>query len=1236
MKSTSILKLNLMRATLTLALIVTCATAWAGTVQTYYIDENGTRHDVTATLLTGTGNLTADQWYVVNSDVTISNSSGQIYCYGNINLILADGKTFTISSSNTFGIICSNHGTLNIYGQENGTGTLNVTATGSSNAIFANSGVNIVGCNVTATTNDGNGIFSKGNITISGGQVSATGSSGKDGLKAYGTITLGWRKTTDHVYASSYYADGTIKVEDGLAFTDGTTTYSGTLNTDQISAIAGKTLTPDISGDFAHEGNTYTIRTATGWGYFCDSIDNNPQNYFSGKTVYLANDIEVSRIAGSGEGDNLTASDRPFCGTFDGQENTLTFNYGSSEPANVNNLAPFRYVNDATIQHLHVAGTIYTKQKHTGGIVGQAYGTTNITDCRSSVNIISSINGDGTHGGIMSCSWKNSTTNIEGCIFDGSIQSAENFTTDQCGGFVGWKNATINVSNSLLTADLSTIGVGTGDYPSATFVRNGNANTITNCHYTEALGTPQGTKVYSITAGQYVTVDFVEEPTSTYPTSGIVTYGTAIIKCNDVLYACENDNVSLTLGNTPPEDNYFNDYIVSGGILTGEENPYTLTMSNANVTIGADFCYSPTPTLLALVDNSITAHGATLNWTGNSDSYVVMVGKPDTPTTFQTIDFATGDFSQGDFSSTNNYPYPFEVSSGVARSTNKGKPNTTSNMVLQVTIPAAGTLQFQAVVSSQKNYDKAYFSIDGTNKIDGISGPYTTNTNINYEYTLTAGTHTLRWYYTKDGSGDGNQDRFFVDNIIIKVPVPSSWDEYTANTTSITLNDLDPSTLYMAKVIGKCGSNGQSEPSNAIYFTTGQETFTKDIEAHGEGNGGWYLIASPLDSEVEVDEVEHLQDNVFDLYYFDQSREKEWVNYKDNESHTNVDPGFNLVSGKGYLYANSGDVTLTFTGTPYSGEGEVTLSNTQGAEFAGWNLVGNPFAEDAYIEKPFYTLNEERTGLIAEPTTGVIPAMEGVFVYAEEDGETLTFSTNEPESNGDALTLNVSKGRSVIDRAIVNFGHPSTLRQAQGSGTGQTLPKFQLDPNHTKVYIPQGGKDYAVVNAENQGEIPVNFRAEENGTYTITINSEGVEMSYLHLIDNMTGADVDLLTPPAFGHPLTEGDLPLSKGGRGDSKPASYTFEAKTTDYESRFKLVFACGDANDDNADAPFAFISNGNIIINGTGTLQMFDILGRQVYSHESNSAFSIQHSAFPAGVYVLRLINGDNVRTQKIVVK
>jgi hypothetical protein len=241
-----------------------------------------------------------------------------------------------------------------------------------------------------------------------------------------------------------------------------------------------------------------------------------------------------------------------------------------------------------------------------------------------------------------------------------------------------------------------------------------------------------------------------------------------------------------------------------------------------------------------------------------------------------------------------------------------------------------------------------------------------------------------------------------------------------------------------------------------------------------------------------------------------------------------------------------------------------------------------------------------------------IAPMEGVFVIAEEDNETLTFTTTEPD-NGDkgrGLALNISRAASrgistdVIDRAIVRFGEGSQQRN---------LPKFQINRNSTKVYIPQDNNDYAVVNAEHAGEMPINFKAKENGTYTLTVseslNSKFLILNYLHLIDNLTGSDIDLLATP------------------------SYTFDSKVTDYESRFKLVFRVDEDNQNNNDN-FAFISNGQLIVNGTGTLQIFDALGHQLLSKELPTTDCQLPTV--AGVYVLRLINGNDVKTQKIVVR
>ena len=424
----------------------------------------------------------------------------------------------------------------------------------------------------------------------------------------------------------------------------------------------------------------------------------------------------------------------------------------------------------------------------------------------------------------------------------------------------------------------------------------------------------------------------------------------------------------------------------------------------------------------------------------------------------------------------------------------------------------------------------------------------------------------------------------------------------------------DNSTLYLqvdkgARIWGITVISGSVTYSN--YRTSYTQSCTLTIDGYGE-SGGWCLIASPVavsPSTVAGMTVEDPSDSnyeFFDLYCFDQTggnNGKEWKNYKQK--------AFNLVPGKGYLYAKKATnehptYSFTLAGTPYQGDGEIDLiysEDNEDANMWGWNLVGNPFNVAADIYNDYLMMNEYGTQLIPGESY-TVEAMQGVFVQATDEGEIALF---EPQSKGrgkgsdNKIVLNVSHNLgSVIDRAIVRFGNSNTL------------PKLQLFKNSTKLYIPQNGKDYAIAPAEAQDEMPVNFRANENGQYTLTVNPEGVEMNYLHLIDNMTGADINLLQTP------------------------SYTFNATTTDYESRFRLVFA-GASTSSATDESFAFYSNGNWIINNAGeaTLQVIDITGRILSSETVNGSVSTTLNATP-GVYMLRLINGENVKVQKIVVR
>ena len=384
--------------------------------------------------------------------------------------------------------------------------------------------------------------------------------------------------------------------------------------------------------------------------------------------------------------------------------------------------------------------------------------------------------------------------------------------------------------------------------------------------------------------------------------------------------------------------------------------------------------------------------------------------------------------------------------------------------------------------------------------------------------------------------------------------------------------------------------------------TPATETYTlENITGYTGEKDHYYLIASPV--TVDPATVEGMTEDDFDLYYFDQSEEDEWINY---ETANGVNPSFgNLVPGKGYLYAkkatnDNSTYSFELTGTPYSGNGEIGLDYDDNAEFPGFNLIGNPFGTNVTLNMPYYRLNSDRSGLNTSTENTEINVMEGVFVQATAEIQTATFSTGAKRVN--QLNIKVTRNRgTVLDNAIIRFDN------------GATLGKFQINQNSTKLYITEGNQDYAVVCSNNEGEMPFNFKAAENGNYTLSVDAENVEVSYLHLIDNMNNADIDLLATP------------------------SYSFDARTTDNANRFRLVFNTNGVDENTTTASFAYFNGSEWTISNMGeaTLQVVDMMGRVLSTQAISGNTEVSISQVP-GVYMLRLINGENVMVQKVVVR
>ena len=455
----------------------------------------------------------------------------------------------------------------------------------------------------------------------------------------------------------------------------------------------------------------------------------------------------------------------------------------------------------------------------------------------------------------------------------------------------------------------------------------------------------------------------------------------------------------------------------------------------------------------------------------------------------------------------------------------------------------------------------------------------------------TAHRYTLKTNYYGGETNASNMAGLTIGNASLNSLTMAANDKMTITensklTVSGTLSDVNADNLIL--------ENG----AQLINNSTGvQATVKKNINGY-TGNGGWYTLSTPFVSLTpSVDNG--LISGSYDLYAYDEDGDadgKEWINYKSGS--------FNLTPSSGYLYANSATQTLDLSGQLNSGtySQTVNLSYNNSVEgLKGFNLLGNPtaheinFTKSSDVSDGYYYADNSDTWIYS--TSSSVPAGRGFLVKANATGQTVTVN---PQSKGG----HPDQGQYLC----LSIGEDQTYVKLS---EGISMPMIDFKGKHSSLYLLYDRKPYVMLVRNDEEALDLCFETRHNGTQTLTVDASNLGLNYLHLIDNMTGADVDLLATP------------------------SYNFEAKTTDYATRFRLVF-----NDHTTDGPstssgtFAYINNGNIVVNGEGVIQIVDVTGRVVVKGDAINGVST--SELTPGVYVLRLVNGENVMTQKIVIE
>ena len=211
---------------------------------------------------------------------------------------------------------------------------------------------------------------------------------------------------------------------------------------------------------------------------------------------------------------------------------------------------------------------------------------------------------------------------------------------------------------------------------------------------------------------------------------------------------------TCTLMATPAEGYEFVNWKENNAVVS-EEATYSFTVEG-NRTLTAQFRLPPDPVGTVVAEyypdpeNSESPY-VKLHWNGGIEGE----------------GFETGDFSMQEWQLDPTYPWqinsntPYE-GSYCMRSGGSGVHGVTSNMTLTVDFTADGTLSFFSRTSSEGGCDYGRFYIDGQEM-----GNWSGETGWEeHTYTITAGSHTFQWGYTKDGSVNAGDDCFLVDNII--------------------------------------------------------------------------------------------------------------------------------------------------------------------------------------------------------------------------------------------------------------------------------------------------------------------------------------------------------------------------------------------------------------------------------------------------------------------------------------
>ena len=226
---------------------------------------------------------------------------------------------------------------------------------------------------------------------------------------------------------------------------------------------------------WAQGNNEVSIGSKADWQAFCERVNRGETNLNAKMTADVDLGEEIVMV-----GTNVAYR---YSGTFDGQGHTLSIDWHPSS----DDIAPFKYVRDATIRNLHVKGKITSGSCWISGLAYGVSGTTTISNCVSDVNITSSYADDFCYASSMIRRIYNSGwVTFNDCLVKGTLNATTDKGREYMGVFVSKQFGKCTLNNCLYAG---TNNASKGGY---TFAPNPILN---NCYYLNPCCNKQGIQI---------------------------------------------------------------------------------------------------------------------------------------------------------------------------------------------------------------------------------------------------------------------------------------------------------------------------------------------------------------------------------------------------------------------------------------------------------------------------------------------------------------------------------------------------------------------------------------------------------------------------------------------------------------------------------------------------------------------------------------------------------------------